>query len=651
MRTLQDSLLWTLRDRSNAFERQIERRRADLSSSNPSGLGHALDLFAHYVVAFRDEINNVEQTTSDNDIFLRELRHLIAHLQVRIELYDDRFCRTHERVPRSLMSLVEKECEAFGLPSREAVLTVGPPGNFATFVADLKGVLFKDIGMPTLPDYLADFNPVMIAIPDLEGTRATWQPVVVGHELAHYFQRARPIADQLSLTKRLDPDKAAEVSATLPQSSGVGATDVRTLLQIAARWLNELVCDAYTVHRYGAAGVAAICEFLESVSATSVSSRSHPPGNLRAHLLLSWLGDELTTAERRTVQPFIELAGLPQASPWSAYLAEIFDALSSEIQQTVQDWSRSHSYHSRQRSSVVEWLATQLDDGMPCREAAPLNGGLVSVEAADVVNASWLARVDDTDKPIDRLAAKALDTLDFLDKWNEANGDTSRSDDDLATVSEQSILSEIDIRARLGVETEAAIKVAPYLADSIHGSSMDVRLGNQFIIFQQSAASSFDALSEDQDPRSMQLFIEKAWGDTFHLHPGQLVLAATLEYIALPYDLTAQVGTRSSYGRLGLISATAVQVHPLFAGCITLELVNLGEMPLTITPGERIAQLVFMKTNRVPSENRGKYLYPTGPEFSRIHRDNESATLRRMRAQFKARRSRVPMLERVNNLG
>src|SRR5690349_15750185 len=99
MRTLQDSLRWTLRDRSNEFERQIERQRADLSNSNPPGLGHALDLFAHYVMAFRNEINNIGQTTSDNDIILRELRHLIAHLQVRIELYDDRFCRAYERLP------------------------------------------------------------------------------------------------------------------------------------------------------------------------------------------------------------------------------------------------------------------------------------------------------------------------------------------------------------------------------------------------------------------------------------------------------------------------------------------------------------------------------------------------------------------------
>jgi deoxycytidine triphosphate deaminase len=55
-------------------------------------------------------------------------------------------------------------------------------------------------------------------------------------------------------------------------------------------------------------------------------------------------------------------------------------------------------------------------------------------------------------------------------------------------------------------------------------------------------------------------------GRSIHLHPNEMALGATLEYMALPPDLGAQVVTRSSYGRLGLITATAVQVHPYFHG-------------------------------------------------------------------------------------
>jgi deoxycytidine triphosphate deaminase len=638
MRTLQDTLRWTLEDRCSAFERQIDRQRAALGGSNPSGLSHALDLFTAYTISLKAEIAVAWDSASDDSLRLTSLRILMSHLQACIELYDDRFSRSYDRVPRSLISLVEKECAAFELPSREAVLTVGPPGNFATFVADLKSILFKELRTQIIPSYLADFNPVMIAIPDLEGMRPSWQPVVVGHELAHYFQRVRPLANQINLQDKLDPARMAAISHSLPQPFGARPADERAVRQVAARWLNELICDAYAVHRYGPAGVTALCEFLESVGSATISSRTHPPGCLRALLLLRWLGQDLTPAEQRMIGPFTHLAGRLRDPAWSAYLCEVFATLSADIQKAIEDWSRFEPYHSRKRSRIVEWLASEFDSGMPGRELFPNKGTPIAVEAPDIVNASWLAIIDETNKPVDRLATKALNNLDFLDKWREAGGDAFSAVTETSVGPEGLVLSEADIKTRISLRGEYAIRVTPQLPGSVHGSSMDVRLGNQFIIFQQSATASFDALHEEQDPRSMQLFVEKAWGDTFHLHPGQLVLASTLEYIALPADISAQVGTRSSYGRLGLISATAVQVHPMFAGCLTLELVNLGEMPLTITPGERIAQLVFMKTSAVTSSEAGKYQFPTGPEFSRIHSDDESTVLRQIRAQYRARR-------------
>jgi len=50
---------------------------------------------------------------------------------------------------------------------------------------------------------------------------------------------------------------------------------------------------------------------------------------------------------------------------------------------------------------------------------------------------------------------------------------------------------------------------------------------------------------------------------------------------------------RSTWGRLGLIVATAVGIQPNFAGTLTLELRNLGEAPLSLYPGQIIAQLFF----------------------------------------------------------
>jgi dCTP deaminase len=99
-------------------------------------------------------------------------------------------------------------------------------------------------------------------------------------------------------------------------------------------------------------------------------------------------------------------------------------------------------------------------------------------------------------------------------------------------------------------------------------------------------------------------------GQRFIIHPGDLVLGASLEFLALPADLMAFVEGRSTLGRMGLIVATASQVAPGFHGVIILELANAGTVPLELTPGIAIAQLVFQTlTERAPSEElyRGKF--------------------------------------------
>ena len=128
----------------------------------------------------------------------------------------------------------------------------------------------------------------------------------------------------------------------------------------------------------------------------------------------------------------------------------------------------------------------------------------------------------------------------------------------------------------------------------------------------------------------MQRTIDIPWGSQLVLHPGELVLAATLEYVVLPDDLVAQVVTRSSYGRLGLVTATAVQVQPHFHGCLTLELLNLGMVPLALTPGERVAQLLFQTIDPPCPLPEQTYRFPVEPQFSLVERDWDLPHLRQL---------------------
>jgi hypothetical protein len=64
----------------------------------------------------------------------------------------------------------------------------------------------------------------------------------------------------------------------------------------------------------------------------------------------------------------------------------------------------------------------------------------------------------------------------------------------------------------------------------------------------------------------------------------------------------------STWGRLGLIVATAVGIQPNFAGTLTLELRNLGEAPLSLYPGQLIAQLFFHEVSGAEvGEGLGQY--------------------------------------------
>jgi len=128
-------------------------------------------------------------------------------------------------------------------------------------------------------------------------------------------------------------------------------------------------------------------------------------------------------------------------------------------------------------------------------------------------------------------------------------------------------------------------------------SSIDLRLGTEFIVVNKEVGPMMinpaDRSAFLEQRRKYQKRIFVPFGKPFNLHPHEFALARTLEYISLPKQMSAYVIGRSSLGRLGLVIATATMVHPLFQGTITLELANVGNVPIVIYPGMRIAQLAI----------------------------------------------------------
>ncbi len=175
-----------------------------------------------------------------------------------------------------------------------------------------------------------------------------------------------------------------------------------------------------------------------------------------------------------------------------------------------------------------------------------------------------------------------------------------------------------------------ALVISPILSSRQFGeASVDVRLGNQFIVFQTHRFGSFEPEGEPRlkprlEPRKIQERQVVPYGGKLTLHPRMLVLSSTFEYVSIPGDLECQVEGRSSWARFGLQVATANSIEPGFKGVITLELSNVATVPLKLMPGIRIAQLLFRKAVppiENPYSGDRKYRCPIGPEFSRLYED------------------------------
>ncbi len=170
--------------------------------------------------------------------------------------------------------------------------------------------------------------------------------------------------------------------------------------------------------------------------------------------------------------------------------------------------------------------------------------------------------------------------------------------------------------------------VTPLLdPEQVGEGSIDLRLGTEFLVLRRTLRSGLDPNEEDLDLRirETQDRVRVPLGKGLWLHPQQFILGSTLEFLGVPPTMGGYVVGRSSWGRLGLLVATAVMVQPGFTGCLTLELVNAGDSPIRLYPGLRIAQLAL---HSLPSptdfgySGRGqKYIAPTGPQESRVSKE------------------------------
>ena len=150
---------------------------------------------------------------------------------------------------------------------------------------------------------------------------------------------------------------------------------------------------------------------------------------------------------------------------------------------------------------------------------------------------------------------------------------------------------------------------------------MDLRLGREFRVFRNYRLPYIDVKQEMPTLTDMEIIDEQV---PFILHPGEFVLAVTMERVEIPDDIVGRLDGKSSLGRLGLIvHSTAGFVDPGFKGRLTLELTNVANLPVTLYCAMPVSQISFSRLSTPADEPYGssgsKYQGQTGPEPSRYY--------------------------------
>jgi len=117
--------------------------------------------------------------------------------------------------------------------------------------------------------------------------------------------------------------------------------------------------------------------------------------------------------------------------------------------------------------------------------------------------------------------------------------------------------------------------VDPFVESNLQPSSLDLTLGNEFII-------------------DVGLDTEKTiFAESYAISPHEFILGTTVETFNLPRHITAKVCGKSTGAREGKAMEFAGHIDPGFFGQITFEIVNHGAKERILKAGDVVAQAEF----------------------------------------------------------
>ncbi len=479
---------------------------------------------------------------------------------------------------------------------------------------------------------------LLFTFPRAEGRNVLFHPMLL-HEFGHAIDLKRELCQKVWDKLKL-PDETSK-------------DEKRNLVS----WIREFLADLLATRLGGPCFALALHRLSVVAKVLDDNSKTHPATRTRLAVILEHLTlkgmdyfeESDHSAVVQTLGGWREDLGsvLPKGAgsnfelQRNILLAEDFRPYLHGVVTQYCETEAHPSFDSSKYTSAVPGLVKQLRRGLP---PMPEAGNVLPLPA--VFNATWeLVLAGDcffkdfnVIKPsqqasairaVSDLAFKGIEAAEVREYWRRASKTQKATlqktieHPNTAGVLSAAVLTEQELREQL--ENRKDFKVTPILdPEQIGEGSINLRLGTHFIVTKASNLASFDPKKLlGQEIRRFQQHVSRSFGERLVLHPRRLVLSATFEYIALPDEYAALVLSRSSYGRVGLVVATAAYVHPGWKGCLTLELSNIAEIPLELRCGAPIAQLVVFRADRLPPK-KGKEFpvdrrrYPTFPEFSAL---------------------------------
>lgn len=142
------------------------------------------------------------------------------------------------------------------------------------------------------------------------------------------------------------------------------------------------------------------------------------------------------------------------------------------------------------------------------------------------------------------------------------------------------------------------------MLDAIQPSSLDFLLGDQLSVPHYNAVAILEAYGplfrgfdhEHPIPKGCYRDIDLLERGYYILRPGEFVLGHIAHRLGLSRRITGSVAARSKWGRMAaVVCADAGHIDPGFDGHVTLEISNRGPLPIRLTAGAPMGQLIFQK--------------------------------------------------------